>query len=147
MHEQKQKIDANRFVGIFGKEHMKYQLHGITIGCDNIHWFMMKSIHYQFKLCQCSKISHPSLHLNTNPSTSINTNHTQKMIMIGRALARSGELLIDLTNALDLYGGGLSATGANIRNCGDCLAQAAASCRFKTAAELVIDELREGKYC
>ena len=44
----------------------------------------------------------------------------------GKALARSGELLIDLTTKLDLYGGSLSATGANIRNCGDCLAQAAA---------------------
>jgi len=65
----------------------------------------------------------------------------------GKALARSGELLIDLTTSLDLYGGSLSATGANIRNCGDCLAQAAASCRFKTAAELVIDELREGADC
>ncbi|KAL9178637.1 hypothetical protein ACHAXT_001975 [Thalassiosira profunda] len=65
----------------------------------------------------------------------------------GKALARSGELLIDLTTALDLYGGSLSATGANIRNCGDCLGQAAASCRFKTAAELVIDELREGADC
>lgn len=65
----------------------------------------------------------------------------------GKALARSGELLIDLTTKLDLYGGSLSATGANIRNCGDCLAQAAASCRFKTAAELVIDELREGGNC
>ena len=62
-------------------------------------------------------------------------------------MARSGELLIDLTTALDIYGGSLSATGANIRNCGDCLAQAAASCRFKTAAELVIDELREGSDC
>lgn len=65
----------------------------------------------------------------------------------GKALARSGELLIDLTTALDLYGGSLSATGASIRNAGDCLAQAAASCRFKTAAELVIDELREGATC
>ncbi|KAL7545101.1 hypothetical protein ACHAWF_008456 [Thalassiosira exigua] len=65
----------------------------------------------------------------------------------GKALARSGELLIDLTAALDLYGGSLSATGANVRNCGDCLAQAAASCRFKTAAELVVDELREGGDC
>ena len=63
--------------------------------------------------------------------------------LAGKALARSGELLIDLTTALDIYGGSLSATGANIRNCGDCLAQAAASCRFKTAAELVTDELRE----
>lgn len=65
----------------------------------------------------------------------------------GKALARSGELLIDLTTSLDLYGGSLSATGANIRNCGDCIAQAAASCRFKTAAELVTDELREGADC
>jgi len=48
---------------------------------------------------------------------------------------------------LDLYGGSLSATGASIRNCGDCIAQAAATCRFKTAAELVIDELREGATC
>jgi len=65
----------------------------------------------------------------------------------GKALARSGELLIDLTSKLDLYGGGLSAAGANIRNCGDCLAQAGASCRMKTATELVIDELREGADC
>ena len=65
----------------------------------------------------------------------------------GKALARSGELLIDLTSALSLYGGSLSASGACIRNCGDCLAQAAASCRFKTAVELVIDELREGADC
>ncbi len=66
----------------------------------------------------------------------------------GKALARSGELLIDLTTSLDIYGGSLSAMGANVRNCGDCLAQAAASCRFKTGVELVTDELREGeKYC
>lgn len=65
----------------------------------------------------------------------------------GKALARSGELLIELTSALDIYGGGLSAAGAQIRNSGDCVAQAAASCRFKTAAELVCDELREGATC
>lgn len=67
----------------------------------------------------------------------------------GKALARSGELLIDATSneKLDIYGGGLSATGANIRNSGDCIAQAAASCRFKTAAELVSDELRESATC
>eukprot|EP00559_Dactyliosolen_fragilissimus_P001149 CAMPEP_0184863846 /NCGR_PEP_ID=MMETSP0580-20130426/12786_1 /TAXON_ID=1118495 /ORGANISM="Dactyliosolen fragilissimus" /LENGTH=204 /DNA_ID=CAMNT_0027362417 /DNA_START=143 /DNA_END=757 /DNA_ORIENTATION=+ len=65
----------------------------------------------------------------------------------GKALARSGELLIDLTSKLDLYGGGLSACGANIRNAGDCVAQAAASCRFKTASELVCDELREAATC
>ena len=65
----------------------------------------------------------------------------------GKALARSGELLIDATTSLDLYGGGLSQAGASIRNSGDCVAQAAASCRFKTAAELVTDELREGATC
>jgi hypothetical protein len=65
----------------------------------------------------------------------------------GKALARSGELLIDLTTALDLYGGALSAAGANIRNAGDSVAQAAASCRFKTGTELVCDELREAGTC
>ena len=67
----------------------------------------------------------------------------------GKALARSGELLIDATSTptLDIYGGGLSSAGANIRNAGDCVAQAAASCRFKTAAELVTDELREAATC
>jgi hypothetical protein len=66
----------------------------------------------------------------------------------GKALARSGELLIDMTQARpQLYGGGLSAAGAQIRNAGDCLAQAAASCRFKTGTELVIDELREAATC
>ena len=65
----------------------------------------------------------------------------------GKALARSGELLIDTTTVLDLYGGGLSQAGASIRNSGDCIAQSAASMRFKTAAELVTDELREGATC
>jgi hypothetical protein len=65
----------------------------------------------------------------------------------GKALARSGELLIDMTQNLNLYGGGLSAVGAQIRNAGDCLAQAAASCRFKTGKELVLDELREAATC
>lgn len=65
----------------------------------------------------------------------------------GKALARSGELLIDMTQNLNIYGGGLSAAGAQIRNAGDCLAQAAASCRFKTGTELVLDELREAATC
>ena len=34
-----------------------------------------------------------------------------------------------------------------MRNAGDCIAQAAASCRFKTGTELVIDELREAATC
>jgi hypothetical protein len=53
-------------------------------------------------------------------------------------------LLIDATAALDLYGGALSAAGALLRNAGDEVAQAAAGCRFSTAAELVQDELRRG---
>ena len=65
----------------------------------------------------------------------------------GKALARSGELLIDYTSAVELYGGGLSAVGAQIRNAGDSIAQAAASCRFKTGVELVTDELREAATC
>ncbi|GKY96462.1 hypothetical protein MPSEU_000605700 [Mayamaea pseudoterrestris] len=43
--------------------------------------------------------------------------------------------------------GGLSAAGAQIRNAGDSIAQAAASCRFKTGSELVTDELREAATC
>jgi len=65
----------------------------------------------------------------------------------GKALARSGEFLIDLTTALDVYGGALSAAGAQIRNAGDSVAQAAASCRFKTGQEIVCDELRESATC
>ena len=65
----------------------------------------------------------------------------------GKALARSGELLIDLTSDMDLYGGALSASGALIRNSGDALAQAAALCRFKTGAELACDEIREAATC
>jgi hypothetical protein len=65
----------------------------------------------------------------------------------GKALAQSGELLIELTQNLNLYGGGLSSAGAQIRNAGDCLAQAAASCRFKTGTELVLDEFREAATC
>jgi len=74
-------------------------------------------------------------------------NGAEPLMASGRAIARSGELLIDLSSSLNLYGGGLSAAGAQIRNSGDCVAQAAASCRFKTAAELVCDELREGATC
>ena len=65
----------------------------------------------------------------------------------GKAVARSGELIIELTTAENMYGGALSAAGAQVRNAGDCLAQAAASCRFKTGSELVTDELREAATC
>jgi len=73
----------------------------------------------------------------------------EPLMASGKALARSGELLIDATSTskLDSYGGGLSSAGANIRNAGDCVAQAAASCRFKTASELVCDEMREAATC
>lgn len=40
----------------------------------------------------------------------------------GKALARTGELLIDVTTELDLYGGALSAAGAEVRNAGDAVA-------------------------
>jgi hypothetical protein len=65
----------------------------------------------------------------------------------GKALARSGEFLIDWTKTRNTYGGALSQTGALIRNAGDCIAQAAASARFKTGWELVCDELREAATC
>mmetsp|Transcript_7748 Transcript_7748/g.13968 ORF Transcript_7748/g.13968 Transcript_7748/m.13968 type:complete len:260 (-) Transcript_7748:180-959(-) len=65
----------------------------------------------------------------------------------GKALARSGELWIEWTalSETDLYH--ISSAGASIRNAGDCVAQAAASCRFKTGLELVCDELREAGTC
>lgn len=65
----------------------------------------------------------------------------------GKALARGGELIVEYTSNIEIYGGSLSAAGANIRNAGDCLAQAAASARFKTGYELVIDEIREAADC
>lgn len=65
----------------------------------------------------------------------------------GKAFARGGELIVESTSNLGIYGGGLSAAGAAIRNSGDCIAQAAASCRFKTAGEVVIDEIREAAVC
>lgn len=65
----------------------------------------------------------------------------------GKALARSGEVLIEYTTSKEIYGGALSSAGASLRNAGDCVAQAAASCRFKTGTELVSDELREAATC
>jgi len=71
----------------------------------------------------------------------------EPLLASGKALAYSGELLIGITEKIGLYGGALSAAGANLRNAGDSVAQAAASCRFKTGMELVIDELREAGTC
>lgn len=79
---------------------------------------------------------------NSNGPTSLKS-AAIPLLDAGKALARTGELLINLTTELNLYGGALSAAGAGMRNAGDNIAQAAASCRFKTANELVIDELRE----
>ena len=95
-----------------------------------------------------------AISISTSISTSSTKLHSLKpaalpLMDAGKALARSGELLIDATSTpkLDIYGGGLSSAGANLRNAGDCLAQAAASCRFKTASELVCDEMREAATC
>jgi len=83
----------------------------------------------------------PSLHMSLKPAAI-------PLMDAGKALARSGELLIEVTDKeLGNYGGGLSAAGAQMRNAGDSIAQAAASCRFKTGAELVTDELREAATC
>lgn len=79
---------------------------------------------------------------NTNGPVSLKS-AALPLLDAGKAFARTGELLIDMTTAMNLYGGALSSVGANIRNAGDNIAQAAASCRFKTAQELVIDEIRE----
>jgi hypothetical protein len=67
----------------------------------------------------------------------------------GKALARSGELLIDFVAQSTYFEntGNLASAGAQLRNSGDCIAQAAASCRFKTGVELVTDELREAATC
>mmetsp|Transcript_27749 Transcript_27749/g.43047 ORF Transcript_27749/g.43047 Transcript_27749/m.43047 type:complete len:271 (-) Transcript_27749:145-957(-) len=67
----------------------------------------------------------------------------------GKALARSGELLVEHTKheSVNQYGGALSSAGAAMRNAGDYLAQAAASMRFKTGMELVISEMREAGDC
>ena len=69
------------------------------------------------------------------------------MMDAGKAFARSGEFLIDVTNEIDAYGGPLANAAASMRNAGDHIAQAAASCRFKTGMELVCDELRESAWC
>lgn len=107
-------------------------------------WKLRENTFAQSNLFQHSSYSCKTHQLK---STTLQSSPTHKQQQTGKALARSGELLIDVTTSLNLYGGSLSAAGASIRNSGDCLAQAAASCRFKTAAELVIDELREGADC
>lgn len=67
----------------------------------------------------------------------------EPLMAAGNRLAALGETWIDLTRDTKVYGGALSSAGANVRNAGDHVAQAAASCRFKTGTELVAEELRE----
>jgi hypothetical protein len=65
----------------------------------------------------------------------------------GKQLAVAGEQVIAWTDLVRLYGGGISGAGAQFRNAGDSVAQAAASCRFQTGQELVCDELRTAADC
>lgn len=68
----------------------------------------------------------------------------------GKAFARSGEYFIEMTRKICngvYYGGSLSTIGVQIRNAGDSIAQAGASCRFKTGYEYVSNELRESATC
>jgi len=69
------------------------------------------------------------------------------LILIFSVFEISYSSLIDVTTELEVYGGSLSAAGAGIRNAGDCVAQAAATSRFKTGTEIVCDELREAATC
>jgi hypothetical protein len=117
----------------------------------NMHSYMRSILHVCLFLSSTSGFVTPAT-VSTVSTTTMKLQMSLKpaapaLMDSGKALARSGELLIDLTSTLDLYGGALSAAGAQLRNAGDCVAQAAASCRFKTAAELVYDELREGATC
>lgn len=105
---------------------------------------MMSHVHTVSCFFSTTK-SHHSLH-----PTKLNMSLKPMAIPLmdaGKALARGGELIVEYTSNIEIYGGSLSAAGANIRNAGDCLAQAAASARFKTGYELVIDEIREAADC
>lgn len=100
---------------------------------------LISTISYRPKF-QCHRKNNVKLLLSLKPIAT-------SLMDSGKAFARSGEFVIELTQSLDLYGGGLSSAGAQIRNAGDCIAQAAASCRFKTGLELVVDEIREAATC
>lgn len=105
--------------------------------------YYVKNYHNQISHTTDTKLY---MAIGNKPATSLKP-AAQPLLASGKAMANSGEILISLTSTLNLYGGGLSATGANIRNSGDCIAQAAASMRFKTGWELVCDELREASNC
>lgn len=120
------------------------------------HAIILVSVHVSAGLGFLQPLQHRrTLHSNRHAGATTTTSLGMSSLKVaavplmdsGKALARSGEFLIDLTTSLDMYGGALSAAGAQIRNAGDAVAQAAASCRFKTGTELVIDELRESATC
>ena len=65
----------------------------------------------------------------------------------GKELAWSGYFLSALTTELNLDGGALSESGAQIRNAGDCLARAGELMQFKVEVELVAEKIREAVTC
>ena len=65
----------------------------------------------------------------------------------GKELAESGQLLIYLTAELNLDGGALSESGAQIRNAGDCLVRAGKSMQLKVGNRLVAGKIREAVTC
>jgi len=112
---------------------MMTQVH--TVSCFS-HHALQQQLHRPFP----TLLSTTSLNMSLKPMAI-------PLMDAGKALARGGELIVEYTSNIEIYGGSLSAAGANIRNAGDCLAQAAASARFKTGYELVIDEIREAADC
>jgi hypothetical protein len=91
--------------------------------------------------------SHPTLLLAIAAGDKNNSLKTAAapLMAAGQCLARLGEDWIESTrgDTKAYYGGPFANAGANIRNAGDHLGQAAASCRFKTGTELIAEELRE----
>ena len=65
----------------------------------------------------------------------------------GKELAWSGYFLSALTTELNLYGGALSESGAQIRNAGDCLVRAGKSMQLKVGNRLVAGKIREAVTC
>jgi len=75
--------------------------------------------------------------------------YSEPLLTAGKKIALAGEKILALTKEreADYWGGGLSLCGANIRNAGDSIAQAGASCKNKWGKELVVDEMRESAVC
>jgi hypothetical protein len=93
--------------------------------------------------------SHPTFLLLAAVATSDKNNSLKTaaapLMAAGQCLARMGEEWIESTrgDTKAYYGGPFANAGANVRNAGDHVSQAAASCRFKTGTELIAEELRE----